>query len=516
MQDPAAERIEWRTAKSYEQRQNWEAAIGAYSAIAKSNIDTSLAGRAAQAQIRAWLHINKESAAGAILEYFSKGPLVSAADLQGRMIAADEHLLALRIMPAQDPRRALVLRRLSGWINDYKLPVPSSQRLFLMTELATLGVSFPTLEAEKLGLQMVETGAVRAGAGLEPTRAPDVYQLTAEGGRAVALFPRSTVDAITDESLKDANSTPGAAFQLIPPGTKPRQEAIAAGPMLPGWQIAFTLQDGHWLADAARRRTTSYFVAGYLVIAALCATGLLLGQVFRRQMRLTRLKTDLVATVSHELKTPLASMRLLVDALLEDQTPDPLKTREYLELIAGENLRLTRLIENFLTFSRIERHRQRFAFSEVCPAEVVHAAAAAVRERFRVETEVEPDLPTIYADEDALITVLLNLLDNAYKYTREDKRISLGAYAEQGRVIFTVKDNGIGIAPRDQKRIFRKFYQVDRRLARETGGCGLGLSIVDYIVRAHGGSIRVQSWPGAGSTFFVSLPAKQIARGAAA
>jgi signal transduction histidine kinase len=131
-----------------------------------------------------------------------------------------------------------------------------------------------------------------------------------------------------------------------------------------------------------------------------------------------------------------------------------------------------------------------------------------MHERVPVAVETDPDLPSLYADEDALVTVLLNLLDNAYKYTLTEKRISLRAYRDGQALVFAVKDNGIGIAPREQKRIFRKFYQVDQRLARETGGCGLGLSIVDYIVRAHGGSVRVQSRAGAGSTFLVSLPCR--------
>jgi two-component system phosphate regulon sensor histidine kinase PhoR len=112
--------------------------------------------------------------------------------------------------------------------------------------------------------------------------------------------------------------------------------------------------------------------------------------------------------------------------------------------------------------------------------------------------------------------VLLNLLDNAYKYTREEKRISVCVSRENGHVVFAVKDNGIGIAPREQKRIFRRFYQVDRRLARQAGGCGLGLSIVDFIVRAHGGRVNVESHPGTGSTFRVLLPYEADTRGAGA
>ena len=119
-------------------------------------------------------------------------------------------------------------------------------------------------------------------------------------------------------------------------------------------------------------------------------------------------------------------------------------------------------------------------------------------------------------DRDALVTALLNLLDNAHKYTPADRRIRLAVYREVNNVVFAVKDNGIGIAPRDRKRIFRRFYQVDRRLARETGGCGLGLSIVEYIVKAHGGAVLVESKPGAGSTFRIVMPLGAEAKAAGA
>jgi signal transduction histidine kinase len=214
-------------------------------------------------------------------------------------------------------------------------------------------------------------------------------------------------------------------------------------------------------------------------------------------------------------------MRLLVDALLDDPKANPQKTREYLELISKENLRLTRLIENFLTFSRLERNRQKFDFRLMEPSELVRATLEATGERFQADSchlavEISPDLPPVRADEDAFVTVLLNLLDNAYKYTAEEKRIVLQAFRREGRVVFAVQDNGIGIAPREQKRIFRRFYQVDRRLARDVGGCGLGLSIVDFIVRAHGGSVEVKSQPGVGSTFCVVLPVCEAMRGTAA
>jgi signal transduction histidine kinase len=217
-----------------------------------------------------------------------------------------------------------------------------------------------------------------------------------------------------------------------------------------------------------------------------------------------------VSAVSHELKTPLASMRLLVDALLQDERLDPAKTRDYLQLMAVENARLSRLIENFLTFSRLERNRHRFTLTPTNPSDVVREALTAMADRVRGDrapsVEIDPDLPAIAADRDALVTALLNLLDNAYKYTPANRRIAVRAFREGDHVVLAVEDNGIGIPQREQKRIFRRFYRVDQRLARETAGSGLGLSIVDAIVRAHGGRVHVMSRPEQGSTFAVYVP----------
>jgi signal transduction histidine kinase len=250
---------------------------------------------------------------------------------------------------------------------------------------------------------------------------------------------------------------------------------------------------------------------GVAVALLTAALTLLVGRFVGRQVQLTRLKNDLIATVSHELKTPLAGIRALVDTLLDQAAPDPVQAREYLQLIARENLRLSRLIDNFLAFSRMERNKHAFEFAAVAPAEVVAAAVEAAGERFagplcRLETKVAPALPNVTADRDALLTVLLNLLDNAYKYTGEDKRIHLRAWAGAGGVCFEVQDNGIGLSRRAARRVFDRFYQVDRHLSRQAGGCGLGLSIVKFIVEAHGGHVEVKSQPGGGSTFVVTLP----------
>ncbi|HEX5108470.1 MAG TPA: HAMP domain-containing sensor histidine kinase [Vicinamibacterales bacterium] len=522
--DPLADHSDWRTAQMLERSRRYAEAASIYAWMAAHERNRSIAARAAQAHVRMLMQRRDTAEAlRAIEKYFTSGPMTSSRDPLGRSIAADAQLLALRLIPASDARHAEAVQRLAVLLNDYERPLPSAQRLFLMSELSDIAPStaLPTLPAERLATQFLEADGKRPnGLALEASSLPGLWKLRVHDD-AVALFTTETVAAMARPILEEPRAGSDATFAIVPPGTIAGGEAIAASPLLPGWQIAFSLSDAQALQKGSREQMTTYLWSGTVAISFLTVAGLLLWQSFQRQLRLTRLRTDLVAAVSHELKTPLASMRLLVDSLLDDEELDRRKTRDYLQLIAGENARLTRLIEHFLTFSRIERNRHRLVFAEVQPAAVVRSAVNLVRERFEAsradfQVDVVPDLPPLYGDEDALVTVLLNLLENAHNYTRADKRIALHAYREADRVVFEVKDNGIGIAPRDQKRVFKRFYQVDRRLARETGGCGLGLSIVDFIVRAHGGAVALRSQMGVGSSFSVSIPCRGAAQEATA
>ena len=516
---------EWLAAQALEGASGQRAkAATAYRRIADAATNPFLAARAAEAEIRCLVQAgDKELAIQAIRQLFAGGSASVGVDTGGRWIAADEQLLALQLMTSRDRRYAKAAQALIALVNDYgvapnEAPMPSTQRLFLMDELRTMSPAseapvLPTYAAERLAAQFRDVDQPTAGERtLQPTRMPGVWKFASPDGRVIALYRTDTIVSAMHGLLDQMGASRSVKFATIPPGAAANSgEAIPAGPALPGWRIAFTLLDTKPFDEAAHGRMVSYLWAGFLVVGAIAGTGILAGQSLRRQWRLARLKTDLLAAVSHELRTPLASMQLLVEALLDENKFEPEKTRDYLELMAEENRRLSRLIGNFLTFSRIERNRQRFEFTETKPADVVRGAVQAMGERLHgpacnLEIDVAPGLPALRADRDALVTVLLNLLDNAHKYTPSDRRIVVQAYREGSNVVFAVKDNGIGIAAREQKRIFRRFYQIDRRLTRETGGCGLGLSIVDFIVRAHGGEVRVESSPGAGSTFRVLTP----------
>ncbi|MBN1124262.1 MAG: GHKL domain-containing protein [Sedimentisphaerales bacterium] len=279
----------------------------------------------------------------------------------------------------------------------------------------------------------------------------------------------------------------------------------------PNWTIELFPEESELLDKAAERQIAIYTWGGILVIGLVLVTGGLAGQTFARQVKVNRLKNDFIATVTHELKTPLASMRMLVDTLLEGRYKDQQQVREYLELVSGENKRLSRLIDNFLSFSRMERNKHAFEIRTTDAGSIAGEAAEAVRGRFEQANvdftlQIPEKIPQVQADPDAMVTVLVNLLDNAYKYSGDNKQISLQVIPDSQAVYFEVHDNGRGMTPRVAKRIFDRFYQADQTLSRTAEGCGLGLSIVKYIVDVHHGRIDVVSEPGKGSSFRVRIP----------
>ena len=514
---------DWAQAKYLEYTANDPAsAAKGYAAIAEKTSDLNIAAQALQAQARCLVQAgDRQAAIELIMSSFDNEKYAHATDQQGRLIVLNVQLMALQLMGNADkPAFKQLFEKLQNRLNNYNDPeISSIQRLFLMLELKHLipqKTDLPLLPAEELAARFIEQNQVPGQDNiLHQSPLSGVWQMMTSNRQLIVLFK---TDTIIDQSASEitrftqfADVTISLTPQNVESPSTDVIHSLPAGNILPNWILTLSWNAGGQTDAVANRRIAIYLWTGILVIAAISVLAGLMAQVFRNQMRHTRLKNDLVATVSHELKTPLSSIRLLVDTLLDEKTPDPKKTREYLQLIAKENTRLSRLIDNFLAFSRMERNKQAFQFSPTSPAKIINDAVDAVRERFeqpgcRLEVDLAENLPEIMADADALVTVILNLLDNAYKYSGEEKHILLRANTENETLCISVTDNGIGLSRAATKKIFERFYQVDRRLSRNTGGCGLGLSIVKFIVNAHGGTIDVVSQAGQGSTFTVKIP----------
>jgi signal transduction histidine kinase len=275
--------------------------------------------------------------------------------------------------------------------------------------------------------------------------------------------------------------------------------------------IQLFLEKPDAIDEAVSGQRRIYIGTGVLVTLLVITIAVTAAMAVSRQIALQELKNTSVETVAHEMRTPLASMRMLTDTLREGRYRGAQQLQEYLDLIANENERLRRIAESFLTFSRLDRTGYAGEFARVSPHEVAAHAVTSLRARLNAPgcsfvSEVPDSLPAIRADLDSLAQVLVNLLDNALKYTGEEKRISLGARAEDQEVEFSVRDNGIGIATDQRRAIFEPFFQADQRLSRSREGSGLGLAIVQRIVKAHGGEITVASELGKGSVFRVKIP----------
>ncbi|MFI4913348.1 MAG: ATP-binding protein [Sedimentisphaeraceae bacterium JB056] len=282
---------------------------------------------------------------------------------------------------------------------------------------------------------------------------------------------------------------------------------------LDNWRVDIFLGNDKLFAAAAKQRTLLYL---YLGLFTVITFGILASSVIiaiNRQTKANKLKNNFIATVTHELKTPLASTRMLIDTILEGRVKDAQTQTEYLEIISRENIRLTRLIDNFLAFSRMERNRNAFSIQPVQPDKIAQRGAEVLKTKFeqtncKFTLNIQDNLPLIDADFDAMVTVITNLLDNACKYSKVgegEKRIELSVYADSKHVYFKVEDNGIGMSAKQTKKIFERFYQVDQKLNRKAEGCGLGLSIVKFILNAHNATIEVESKPNIGSCFIVKF-----------
>jgi len=457
-----------------------------------------------------------------------------------------------------------MLPKAAGWFHK-KAPEDGIRRLFIVSYETDQGSPWfyepdlfrmvkPEFSAELLAVwSATESWRVlnKKGVKLERTelevvqRDPDhrivVNPITDESARLVGLTgmildERYFVDTLLPATLAEAIPElhgdadlevcvrDGDGRQVLPSGaTLDRHDDKVRrnfGWVFSDWTVA--LQGG--LATPERWARTNFYLNMSLSIALamLLVGGLVVTlRSALREVRLSAMKNEFVSNVSHELRTPLASIRVFGEFLRRGRVDDPDKVREYGRYIETESRRLTQLINNILDFSRIESGRRVYTFESTDVEEVVGGTLETFGVRLKnagFELEYhgpEEPLPPVSADPSALDRALANLLDNAVKYSDGSRRVEVEVARTDGRIEISVTDHGIGIPRHEQDRIFERFHRVSTGLVHDVKGSGLGLSLVDHIMRAHSGGVTVRSEPGSGSTFTLWLPVDGPEKGGA-
>jgi signal transduction histidine kinase len=287
------------------------------------------------------------------------------------------------------------------------------------------------------------------------------------------------------------------------------------GETLPHWEVAAYLLNPALLNQSGKTLTlTLGSLVGLLLVAIGVGGGLLVADL-KRQLTLARQKTDFVSNVSHELKTPLTSIRMFSELLAEGRVTDEAKRRSYFAIITTEVARLTRLINNVLDFARMERGEKKFHLENCDLVALTRETITAYHPHleangFRFSCEVPAQTCNVLGDRDALAQILVNLLSNAEKYSGEKKEITLAIEESKrwlGFVEVRIMDRGIGVPPGCEEKIFAQFYRAHDSLSSGIQGSGLGLTLARQIARVHGGDVTYQSRDGGGSCFVLSLPA---------
>jgi len=336
---------------------------------------------------------------------------------------------------------------------------------------------------------------------------PELVAALRPGFKTDADLADSVCVALLDDNGK---AVLGTVADFVVAGQRPFV-ASEIGETLPHWEVAVYLIDP---ASLNRNAATVRAVLGLLILVLVLAIGVgswLIVADLRRQLALARQKTDFVSNVSHELKTPLTSIRMFAEMLLEDRVTEPEKRRQFHRIISSEASRLTRLINNVLDFAHLERGEKKYEFADLDLGVLLGETLATYRphleaEGFVMRATVPVEPVSVRGDRDALAQVLVNLLSNAEKYSTERKEIEVEMKASAGCVEIRVLDRGPGVPVHSRERIFEQFFRAHDSLGSGIQGSGLGLTLARQIARAHGGDVLYQPRPDGGSCFVLRLP----------
>jgi len=292
--------------------------------------------------------------------------------------------------------------------------------------------------------------------------------------------------------------------------TDPAAEGELLGAEFPGLKLQFTAPPERTLGGSWNLRLWFYLLAVLLVVSATLFGAYLLWRDVQRELGTAQMRSRFVSSVSHELKTPLTAIRILAETL-RLRAAKPEKQAQYLDTIVGESERLTRLLNNVLDFTKIERGARMYNREPHALNEIVRASARAMQypseqKHFNLHVSIGDGIPPLDVDRDAIEQAIINLLANAMKYSGESRDVELCLEKADGEAVIRVVDQGIGIEPGEQAHVFDQFYRVQTPENQHVPGTGLGLTLVDHIAKAHGGYVTVESAPGKGSKFAIHLP----------
>lgn len=281
--------------------------------------------------------------------------------------------------------------------------------------------------------------------------------------------------------------------------------------LFPSREITVSSQKGSTVEFLGIRAPLLSIGFAILVIGIIALGIFIIYRDIRREGELSKMKSEFISNVSHELKTPIAAIRMLADNLRQSRVENEGRRMEYYELISKEGARLSHLIENILDFSRIEERKKSFRLERHNLSQIVSDTASQfkslVEERAQtISVEAQEALPEILVDADAIALAVFNLLDNAVKYSKRDTPICVRVQRRDHSLCIEVEDHGAGIPKTEQEKIFEKFYRVHDNGGKKIPGSGIGLTLVREIAQAHNGQVNLQSQLGVGSTFQILLP----------
>ncbi|MCJ7487950.1 MAG: HAMP domain-containing histidine kinase, partial [Candidatus Aminicenantes bacterium] len=375
------------------------------------------------------------------------------------------------------------------------------QALSLKEDFPRLGLQpFPRMNLNKDEPLWVSYGQKPWLVGLSSPSVP-------EEGRLLVAVDFQTFSSTLTSDAEYAAKFPGDIELVAGLST----DGASPGPGFQGLRVVFGPGGERDSSKQGSLQRLFYFLALVVVLGVTLFGAYLLWRDVRREVLIAEMRSQFVSSVSHELKTPLTAIRMFAETLRLGRSKDSNTQMEYLDTIVNESERLTRLLNNVLDFSKIEQGKRTYHSSPASLPEIVRTAARAMeyplkQQGFALDVRIDESLPRVRVDRDAIEQAVLNLLSNAMKYSGESRSIDLKAQREGDCAVVQVTDRGVGIDPKDQARIFEKFYRVPTRENQSLPGTGLGLSLVAHIAKAHGGSVRVESAPGEGSTFSIILP----------